>query len=281
MKKYMLMVVLIIILLGILVHFGLVHLPGEDGYALYVRQKSQLHTIDSALELFHNDFESYPSSDANDPIGLSYCGAMKLTEALMGQDLLGFHTQSVFRRDGLDAAGNKNLYRNSQEGLHSSNSQPDLTARKGPFLPIEYVKAFRLEDIYGKEQTGPFPGDMFVLCDVFERKRPSGKKTGMPILYYRAQRDHTAHDVNDPNNPENIYGYRDNQVLITLGVPGDPNGVHPFSDPKRFYKTTQSHKVDTASQPYGPDTYLLMSAGYDGLYGTADDIVNCEWKYRH
>jgi hypothetical protein len=27
------------------------------------------------------------------------------------------------------------------------------------------------------------------------------------------------------------------------------------------------------------DSYILISAGKDGLYGTADDICNFEWKY--
>jgi hypothetical protein len=28
------------------------------------------------------------------------------------------------------------------------------------------------------------------------------------------------------------------------------------------------------AQPYNPDTYILISAGRDGLYGTEDDIKN-------
>jgi hypothetical protein len=28
------------------------------------------------------------------------------------------------------------------------------------------------------------------------------------------------------------------------------------------------------------DSFILISAGQDGLYGTADDICNFEWKYR-
>jgi hypothetical protein len=33
-------------------------------------------------------------------------------------------------------------------------------------------------------------------------------------------------------------------------------------------------------RPYRRDSYILISAGYDGLYGTADDVLNFEWKDR-
>ena len=155
-----------------------------------------------------------------------------------------------------------------------------LADRKGPYLQEENANAFRLVDVFGKGHTGPFLEDTYVLCDTYEKKRPSGKKTGMPILYYRANTKATAHDVNDPNNPANIYNYRDNQALIELGVPGDSNAVHPLANPKRFYLNTKSDKQTIISKPYRGDSYILLSAGYDGLYGTADDVCNFEWKYR-
>jgi len=34
------------------------------------------------------------------------------------------------------------------------------------------------------------------------------------------------------------------------------------------------------SRPHRADTFILISAGQDGQYGTADDICNFEWKYR-
>jgi hypothetical protein len=102
----------------------------------------------------------------------------------------------------------------------------------------------------------------------------------MPILYYRADSRGTAHDANDPDNPANIYDYRDNQMLLELGVPGEPDAVHPLADPRRFYMNTQSDKVVARSGPYNADKFILISAGHDGLYGTADDLCNFDWKYR-
>jgi len=245
----------------------------------YVRQKAQLHSIDAGIELFRDKCDSYPPSEANDPTGLPYGGAMKLAEALVGQDSLGFHLSSVFRRDGMDATGTSDLYPEDIKAPGPPSQR--IEGRMGPAVQWDNARAHRLGDIYGQGRTGPFPEDIFVVCDVFERRRPSGKKTGMPILYYRAHTNRQAHDVNDPDNPQNIYDYRDNHALVALGVPGDPKTAHPFfSDPKRFYKNIQNPQIDTVGTPYRTNTFILISAGWDGQYGTADDVMNFAWKYR-
>jgi hypothetical protein len=235
---------------------------------MYVRQKTQFNVMGPGIELFRNEVGSYPPSDANDPTGQPYCGAMKLAEALMGQDLQGFHPESVFRRDGLDP--------NTLSSLYPVNPpQENLKVREGPYLQVEYARPCRLADIYGTGKTGAFPEGTYVLCDVFERKRPGGKKTGMPILYYRANRLGTAHRTGDPNN---IYDSADNHALLALGVPGRPGKTHPLIDPNRFHLHTQDDRHAASARPY---SYILISAGRDGLYGTADDIFNSPtWRYR-
>jgi len=236
-----------------------------------IRQTAVYASLEAALELFGPECGAYPPSEALDDANQPYCGAMKLCEAMMGQDLLGFRPTSTFRLDGTDPNTGEFLY---------ATAPPSVRARKGPYLHVTYTGARRVGDVYGRGNTGSFPEHVYVLCDVFERRRPGGAKTGMPILYYRADVEGTAHDVNDPDNPENIYDYRDNQALIDLGVPGDPDLVHPLADPKRFYLNTQSHKSPQRPVPYCVDRYILISAGRDGLYGTKDDICNFDWKYR-
>jgi hypothetical protein len=233
---------------------------------------AQLYSMTAALEHFSNEFGGYPPSDANDGARVPYCGAMRLAEAMSGQDLLGFHVDSVFRANGRDDHGVL-LY-------PSDPSKENMQKRRGPFIQSESADAHRLVEIYGEGKTGPFSEDVFVCCDVYERERPSGRKAGMPILYYRADTVATAHDVNDPNNPNNIYDYRDNHALVALGVPGEPNAVHPLADPRRFYMNTRDERVAAKSRPYQADKFILLSAGRDGLYGTADDVFNFEWRYR-
>jgi len=233
------------------------------------KQMAELKSIETALELVRSELGYYPPSDAMDEEGRAYCGAMKLCEAAMGQDLMGVHPRSRFRRDGTDDSGGP---------LYDSNT---LKVREGPYLPIEIVNAYRLRDLY--KDVGPFDGNEYVLCDVWRRVTHigTGKKVGVPVLYYKARASKTAHDINDPNNPENIYDYRDNHALLALGVPGKPEQRHPlFENPRIFYEMTRDYKVTKLSRPNRADTFILLSAGYDGLYGTQDDVANFDMRWK-
>lgn len=268
---------IIVILIGLLVPA----LNKARRFATLVKQKAQLHSMDAAIELFRNEYGSYPPSGAmDDALNVPYCGAMKLCEALMGQDLLGFHSNSVFRRDGMDAAGVNQLY-------PPLPPQDNLRARMGPYLAAESANAFTMEDIYGTNVSSFLPRS-YVLCDVYERQMKSSYKTGMPILYYKADTANNFHDPNlaptITNSNGNIYNYWDNHQLVGLGKPWEASGgsssPHALFNPDRFYKNTQNHMIKTAKQPYRSDMYILLSAGYDGEYGTADDVFNYDWKYR-
>ncbi len=95
---------IIVILMGLL----LPALNKVKRYAKEVKQKAQFHSIDVAMELFNTEHDDYPESGALDGSGTTdYCGAMKLCEAMMGQDLMGYHPDSVFNWDGTDAEGNQ------------------------------------------------------------------------------------------------------------------------------------------------------------------------------
>ena len=240
-------------------------------------QKAQFISIEAALELFNSEFDGYPPSEALDENGKHYCGAMKLSEAMMGQDLLGFHSDSVFRSNGTDGKGTI-LYPDAND-LSEEAYRENLSVRRGPYLPLENVNPCRLKDLY--KNVGPFNGNIYVLCDVYSKKRETGKRTGMPVLYYKANTSKTAHDINDPNNPENIYDYRDNHALLALGVPGKPDQKHPlFENPKIFYEIVRNERIAGPSLPHRADAYILLSAGLDGLYGTKDDVANFEMRWK-
>jgi len=267
---------IIVILIGVLVPA----LNNVRKYATKVKQKAQFNAIQASIELFNNENDGYPPSTALDGVGQPYCGAMKLCEAMMGRDLLGFHPDSVFRADGLDATGTRQLY-------PIPPSTNNLGTRLGPLLQFENANAYRLTDIYGTGNTTPFQENIFVLCDVYTRNMRTGKRMGMPILYYKADTSNYLHDPNQPmdamNSGGNIYNYWDNQTLVALGKPWEQAGStsqHSLSNPIRFYRNTRNTEVTTVRRPYRTDSYILISAGFDGEYGTADDICNFEWKYR-
>ncbi|MFC1794087.1 hypothetical protein ACFL3Q_10935 [Planctomycetota bacterium] len=258
-------ILLIIFLFSVI----LLILPHRHHPPIDTRQTAQFHSIETALELFRSDSDYYSPSGAMDDEGRHYCGAMKLCEAAMGRDLQGFHPNSKFKADGLDESG---------ELLYEPNT---LDARKGPYLPEENGHPYRLKNLY--KNVSPFDGNDYVLCDEWRgvTHLSTGRRVGMPVLYYKADTSKMAHDVNDPNNPENIYDYRDNHALLALGVPGDPNQKHPlFENPKMFYEMTRNYKYAKTRKPNRADTFILLSAGPDGLYGTKDDITNfvMRWK---
>jgi len=200
----------------------------------------------------------------------------------MGQDLMGYHPDSLFRSDGIGGtSGGKDLY-DSNDAWDALQWNGNLKSRRGPYLPLENANAYRLEELY--KQTDPYRSDRFVLGDVYNRvsNLKTGRRVGMPILYYKADTSKNAHDRLDPDNPNNIYDYLDNYDLVLLGFPGQampPAGPsHELEDARRFYANTRNDKV-SIDRPYKADTYILISAGFDGEYGTADDICNFDWKY--
>lgn len=249
-------------------------------YARKVSQKNQFHSIDVALELFRSEFEGYPDSGPQDTTGAAYCGAMKLAEAMVGQDLLGFHPDSRFRVNGTDGVppplGPKALYVPATE--------PER--KEYVYLRLENANTHRLNDIYSNFGPFSFP-DRFVLCDVYSgtTSLTTGKRIGMPILYYKSHTSLSAHDLTDENNPQNMYKYQDNDELVKLGMPWNPGKAHPMAsigttssgvpaDPKIFYRNTWNEKIRAINKPYRTDSFILISAGFDGEYGTPDDVFN-------
>jgi len=259
-----------------------------------VKQKAQFHSIEVALEVFDNEWDGLPDSDGKDDNLDSYCGAMKLCEAMIGQDLLGFHPDSLFNSDCKDAFGNDLYIVDPATG--TSLPQANIKARRKPYLQLRNANGYRLSNIYGPGKTNPFEQNRMVLCDVYGRTRLEaayaddplqGLKVGMPILYYKANLSKTTHDVKNPDNENNIYDYKDNDELVKLPAPWS-KGItvnHPMSSSSSttngnpgsalFYANTRNRDISIkAGRPYRADTYILISAGFDGKYGTRDDVFN-------
>jgi len=291
-------------------------------YSKEIQQKAQFHSIEVGLGMYKTEFGSYPPSIDNraayypgsPPVAgdlgydSAYGGANKLAEAMIGLDMLGFHPASAFRADGLNLR-DENLIPGDPPDLqpfsvyHAGFPDPKLpnfgeTAkenvdnRKGPYIDLENANAFKMSDVY-EDITLSTVGfdldnellDSLVLCDVYTDKRPhSAKKTGAPILYYKARVQYTYQDYDDSTDPEgidienDIYYYPDNQNLLELGMPSDQTIDHVVSDGTNdwldFENMIRNMEVTSVNRPYCADSYILISAGKDGMYGTADDIFN-------
>ena len=261
------------------------------------KQKAQLTEIELALTAFRNDYGDYPPSYWMLPPGsppapsMDYCGAQKLAEALLGWDLIGFHPKSAWRADGLDAAGGAVSYDPPPQTRDvDGDGVPDTySERKGPYLELATTNAFKLGDLYGPVALAgsalSTAADTFVICDSFGVKKITiapgqTAMAGTPILYYRAN---TASKTIDPAVLPHlrIYNIMDNVPFIAQLQSVEKNIAdardHELGDPANsqlFYNYIQDPKVTARPWPYRPDSYLLISAGIDGLYGTKDDICN-------
>lgn len=274
-----------------------------------VVQKKQFNSIDVSLEMYEAEHGEYPDSSATDGDGQSYCGAMKLAEAMVGQDQLGFHRKSLFKASLQDSQGN--LLYQIPGNPPLPNLDQNLKMREGPYLPVEYANAQRMGDSTGGDYYGiyeqldykPFEWYHLVLCDVYDRRiQGVGIKAGMPILYYKANpggktnpqryEDGTDNGFTKADTDTNIYNYEDNDELVQLGAPWNPDTTfkHPMDGTvsegtstdgvgttETFYYRINNNEVAIEyGRPYKADSYILLSAGYDGEYGTGDDIFNFE-----
>ena len=250
------------------------------------KQKAQFATIELALAAFKNDDGDYPPSIWPLPPnpGSDYCGSQKLAEALLGWDLMGFHPHSAWRADGLDAAGGPWTYDPAQTRDANGDGIPDtFDERKGPYLERTGVGVYKLVDLFGTN-VGPLNPDTFVICDVFGAKKLTilkgvdpvtglpitvNEKAGAPILYYKANT--SGKILNE------VYRVADNDAIVMAKQQADGR-EHPLGRPDNQYQTFYNYirdpKITARAWPYRPDSYILISAGADGLYGTGDDICN-------
>ncbi len=263
--------------------------------AATVKQKAQF----TAIEIAIGAFGDYPPSNNNDdwcykpppvaPYGLlPYTGAQKLAEALVGRDSFGWHPDSIFATDGTDAydgSGSQLYYTSS-----FTPSEDNLRSRKGPYLELEKANAVKLNNIYSDSalSSNNLSGDTYVLTDMFGlvTNIGTGKKTGMPILYYRADTTKINHELVAPANwydpyevSDNIYDYKDNFIFYAMNPPWDTSQIHPFivdgsAGLDGFYNRTLNPNFTSPRRPYNSQSFILHSAGLDGLYGTPDDVFN-------
>lgn len=290
-------------------------------YATDVKQRAQFHAIGIGLDAFNSEFDGYPDSSAVDDQGHNYCGAMRLAEAMVGQDLKGFDPNSHFERQGFpNSAGSLTPwdgmpyppYGTCGKTVDSACYNQNIRSRK-MYLELEHANAYMLKDIYDNSvitsattnlsptpvTESSFDPNTYVLCDSYNRvtNKTTGKKMGMPILYYKAdpakiQFPPVGTSSSDMKSLVSTYTYSfwDNQLLINMGMPGSSYASHLGENgvtvdgfdlgasanacPEEFYRIIRDKKISSGDRPYRADSYILISAGFDGEYGTSDDIYN-------
>ena len=261
-----------------------------------VGQKAQLRDIALALESFRveNDFE-YPDSYTE---GTTYIttGSHKLAEALVGRDLQGFDDNSSWDAE-------------ADEGVVTIYDPLVTTNRNKPILELNNIGAYQLSQIYGDQSFTPAPylGDIlddgvslgpnnspaYVFTDIFKDKKITtvdGEtvKVGTPILYFKASRSSEKWEISNASSSQ-IFTFSHNMDMMIFGHISSGE-THPYMGPVAdggFDSSTGTSELFQEALinprypsiggnyvPYNRDSFILMSAGSDGLYGTRDDIFN-------
>lgn len=286
----------VIIIITLLISIMVPGIRKAKQAAMNLKQKSQLRDIGMSLEFwfFDNKME-YPASNYSLTTSLYTTGAHKLAEALMGRDRHGFDSKSTWdaKADEIDSA----IY----------GSTYPYSDRVSVYLDSDKIGNFQIAQIYPVGGTGSvYPGDYDetpaatpnsqagVLTDIFKSKRITmpisneSVKIGSPILYFKGNNT-TIYDASIPD--QSIFNYQDNMAIFALGhnIEGVANR-HPFANPLDNNGNTVADGVDdfyasllnpttringiSDPVPYNKDTFILLSAGSDGLYGTSDDVTN-------
>ena len=266
--------------------------------AKVLQQRCQLREIEIGMELWYNEQDGeYPESESlGDTLYTN--GAHHLAEALIGRDGHGFDRKSTWDAE-LDEAS----------GLPYISGEP-WADREGMYLSSKVARGFQLAQIYGEtvvsDSGSVYPGDFdelgtatenntaMVLTDVYTENKvtmPFSDKTvkvGSPILYYKAKSTNMYDWSDDTNIEKSIFNYYDNYEIMELGKAGEPIVEHPFFtaatgiesfyeewiDPKSRLIDLDDDGVEETHAPYNKESYILLSAGKDGLYGTRDDVTN-------
>ena len=267
-----------------------------------LQQKASFHAITIGLELFSKDFGDYPDSSLITDGTTYVTGAQRLAEAMRGRDELGFHPRSRWH-PAAEATAGLTLYDLSVE---------DTTKQRKPvYTELKHCGFYTLDALWG---VGATPGiePTPVITDVFAQNRVTingeSQRVGMPILYFKAnpgarfrvQSDRTP--VNPVTNNQAseyrqwVYNFEDNFPLLQLpwlrdpAVAADGLDKHYQQDPDNpvantnaqlFYEMLTRSERDTTGDgepdffsPENASSFILISAGYDGIFGTKDDLTN-------
>ncbi len=262
----------VISILTLLVTILVPSLSAAKTHARVAKTKALLHSLNTGLEMFHQDKnvgDDYPPStwdttaagdpykDSGNGLGdyIAY-GAETLLWALTGADQLG---TPGFEKLVLHAASG---------GFYELDAGAPVHYRSGPFFNAPAITVEKIADEKGKEHKGR------VLVDTFRS----------PLLYYRADMSQTRSNplgIYDPNHnlatyPEDmtsagadLSAFQDTSTSQLSGAPH--NEIEPLT---AFHRYVRNPGVEAVYRPHNSESFILISAGPDRIYGNQDDITN-------
>jgi prepilin-type N-terminal cleavage/methylation domain-containing protein len=273
-----------------------------------VKTATLIAGIGNNLEMFHNEVGSYPDSKArkdpvrnwtnDNPDDVVLSGAHWLLRALVGHDFQGVDRPGAVMQDGENVVLDFQAPPDSPKGISPS--------RFPVFL--DDAKVYSRDSDFNRFKTGM--GDFqatgrSVIFDDFNGPilyykakvraatafAPDPSQVGVPGTY--DLRDNAAITGSEETKEVGwdfaASGQTGAKVVHPFGqFIGDPNDIEappylhtsdntPDTKAKTFTKYLHDHAAHEAGgviKSVKPDTFLLISPGPDGLYGTDDDVNN-------
>jgi len=237
-------------------------------------------------------------------VDMQISGAGLLVWALLGADYLGPPGFKVFNTNGSPVSTRWS------EDTHRVNVSDDPT-RSGAYAlrsdgrPVQ-TRAGRFVEPENMRLSKRKEGASTFVIETEEDKRERDYPMfldgfGFPLLYWRADAagrrwvDLTSDgSVASTAADRGIYHWSDNGMLVDtnsdarlrtdgsggtkhrLGWPGNVGSWTPTNAPRdgSFPAFILDRQIQARLTPFRPDSYLLISPGPDGAYGTGDDITN-------
>ena len=276
-------------IIALLISIVIPSLANARRQARRTTSRATLSTIETALNMFHNDFQNYPDSTQREdrirdlPNATTHhmlSGAHWLVRALAGHDFQGVDAKGEVLRAYVSTSDNMPY----ADLLLSAG----IYQRKDPYIdnPAIFLRdTDQRFDIQSSNSTG-----RLVAIDAFT----------FPILYYRANPRAQSPMATDTGG---VYNQRDNELITgsdrASGLNGwdfaaagrtpshalyafgsiDPATIHDqklsfayFFHQENVHETTGG--LTGVIKPANPESFVLLSAGPDGVYGTDDDVKN-------
>ena len=279
-----------------------------------LQQKAAFKAMEVGVHLFSSDFGEYPDSSQVSDGSTVVTGAQRLAEALLGRDELGFHPKSKWhpQLDIAEPPPHPGLTTYTSQTKKDRKPQYTEVGKMGVHTIYElWAGNNGTSNIY--DSGAVTPNGTYrapVITDMFNRNRvtlPSGDnaKVGMPVLYFKADStkrfrvDSTHSPVTNPNSTEYsqwVYNFDDNIEILKLPWLRDPTDPLESGDiPPHYPDEDDDGTADNHAQvfyellsrrhtpgtnwdkPYNATTFILISAGHDGIYGTKDDLTNFDY----
>lgn len=298
-RGFTLMELLVVIaIIAMLISILVPSMRGIKVAAKKIEQKSLFRNIEIGLELFREEFDNYPDSgivqDQDLDAGDKYvCGAHHLAETMLGRDGRGFDPKSnwhgadepddVYASDDTVKEGRDSLARRQEPYIELRKTASYLLDQIYPLAVLDTV-VLNGEQVFG--DTSKATKRAPILTDCIEQHiNVTGskvKRSGTPIVYFKANtasRLYKKIPVASDDTTKWIYTWEDNADIFNLPplkeISKYPDHIYKDSDAgkKQFYEDITNHTV-SYDKPYNANTFILMSAGWDSVFGTKDDITN-------